>query len=368
MFNLFKKKKEDNKRGDHYMSLKVREVVKETSDTVTIYFEQPEPYLDYKPGQYISLILELGGKEVRRSYSLCTSPFTDPHPGITVKRVKGGLVSNYLNEQIRPGKTIEIMKPLGHFTTEFHSKNKNHFVMVAGGSGITPIMGIIKSVFVNEPESKVTLIYCSRSEDQIIFKKQLDAFESKYPDRLKIFHNISQPSSGWTGLKGRLDVEKVKTILNENNYPGLDTPKFFTCGPDGVMDTAISAFESIGFNKKSIFKESFFSDIHAKEETLKSEGKLSPELTREIEVTVEGQSYSFEVPAGKTILEAGLDKDINMPYSCQSGLCTACRGKLISGKVDMIEDAGLSESEIAAGYILCCSSKPASSDIKIVIE
>ena len=368
MFNLFKKKKEDNKRGDHYMSLKVREVVKETSDTVTIYFEQPEPYLDYKPGQYISLILELGGKEVRRSYSLCTSPFTDPHPGITVKRVKGGLVSNYLNEQIRPGKTIEIMKPLGHFTTEFHSKNKNHFVMVAGGSGITPIMGIIKSVFVNEPESKVTLIYCSRSEDQIIFKKQLDAFESKYPDRFKIFHNISQPGSGWTGLKGRLDVEKVKTILNENNYAGLDTPKFFTCGPDGVMDTAISAFESMGFDKKSIFKESFFSDIHAKEETLKSEGKLSPELTREIEITVEGQSYSFEVPAGKTILEAGLDKDINMPYSCQSGLCTACRGKLISGKVDMIEDAGLSESEIAAGYILCCSSKPASSDIKIVIE
>lgn len=368
MFNLFKKKKEDNKRGDHYMSLKVREVVKETSDTVTVYFEQPEPYLDYKPGQYISLILELGGKEVRRSYSLCTSPFTDPHPGITVKRVKGGVVSNYLNEQIRPGKTIEIMKPLGHFTTEFHSKNKNHFVMVAGGSGITPIMGIIKSVFVNEPESKVTLIYCSRSEDQIIFKKQLDAFESKYPDRLKIFHNISQPSSGWTGLKGRLDVEKVKTILNDNNYPGLDTPRFFTCGPDGVMDTAISAFESMGFDKKSIFKESFFSDIHAKEETLKSEGKLSPELTREIEITVEGQSYTFEVPAGKTILEAGLDKDINMPYSCQSGLCTACRGKLISGKVDMIEDAGLSESEIAAGYILCCSSKPASTDIKIIIE
>ncbi|MCH6235408.1 2Fe-2S iron-sulfur cluster-binding protein [Cognataquiflexum rubidum] len=366
MFNLFKKK--DNKRGDHYMSLKVREVVKETSDTVTIYFEQPEPYLDYKPGQYISLILELGGKEVRRSYSLCTSPFTDPHPGITIKRVQGGLVSNYLNEKIRPGKTIEIIKPLGHFTTEFHSKNKNQFVMVAGGSGITPIMGIIKSVFVNEPESKVTLIYCSRSEDQIIFKKQLDAFESKYPDRFKIFHNISQPSSGWTGLKGRLDVEKVKTILNENNHPGLDSPKFFTCGPDGVMDTAISAFESMGFDKKSIFKESFFSDIHAKEETLKSEGKLSPELTREIEVTVEGQSYSFEVPAGKTILEAGLDKDINMPYSCQSGLCTACRGKLISGKVDMIEDAGLSESEIAAGYILCCSSKPASSDIKIVIE
>jgi ring-1,2-phenylacetyl-CoA epoxidase subunit PaaE len=368
MFNLFKKKKEDNKRGDHYLSLKVREVVKETSDTVTIYFEQPEPYLDYKPGQYLSLILELGGKEERRSYSLCTSPFTDPHPGITVKRVKGGVVSNHLNDQIRPGKTIEIMKPLGHFTTDFHSKNKNHFVMVAGGSGITPIMGIAKSVFVNEPESKITLIYCSRSEDQIIFKKQLDALEAKYPERFKVIHNISQPSSGWTGLKGRLDIEKVKAILSQNQYPESQNSKYFVCGPDGVMDTSIKALVEMGVDEKSINKESFYLDLEAKEENLKAKGKLSPELTREIEVTVEGQSYSFEVPAGKTILEAGLDKDINMPYSCQSGLCTACRGKLISGKVDMIEDAGLSESEVAAGYILCCSSKPASSDIKIVIE
>jgi ring-1,2-phenylacetyl-CoA epoxidase subunit PaaE len=368
MFNLFKKKKEDNKRGDHYLSLKVREVVKETPDTVTIYFEQPEPYLDYKPGQYLTVILELGGKEVRRSYSLCTSPFTDPHPGITVKRVSGGLVSNYLNDQIRPGKTIEIMKPLGNFTSEFHSKNKNHFVMVAGGSGITPIMGIAKSVFVNEPDSKVTLIYCSRSEEQIIFKKELDALKGKYGERLNLIHNLSQPSSNWTGLKGRLNLEKVKTILSESNFPELANTKYFVCGPDGVMETALLAFEEMGVDQKGIHKESFYLDLEAKEEDLKSKGKLSPELTREIEVVVEGQSYSFEVPAGKTILEAGLDKDINMPYSCQSGLCTACRGKLISGKVDMIEDAGLSASEIESGYILCCSSKPASSDIKIVIE
>jgi ring-1,2-phenylacetyl-CoA epoxidase subunit PaaE len=111
------------------------------------------------------------------------------------------------------------MKPLGHFTTDFHSKNKNHFVMVAGGSGITPIMGIAKSVFVNEPDSKITLIYCSRSEDQIIFKKQLDALEAKYPDRLKVIHNISQPSASWAGLKGRLDVKKVKAVLSETTIP-----------------------------------------------------------------------------------------------------------------------------------------------------
>ncbi|MCH6200847.1 ferredoxin--NADP reductase [Aquiflexum sp. LQ15W] len=368
MFNLFKKKKEENKRGDQYLSLKVREVVKETPDTVTIYFEQPEPYLDYKPGQYLTVILELGGKEERRSYSLCTSPFTDPHPGITVKKVKGGLVSNYLNEQVRPGKTLEIMKPLGNFTTDFHSKNKNHFVMVAGGSGITPIMGLTKSVLVNEPLSKVTLIYCSRSEEQIIFKKQIESLESKYEGKLQVVHVLSQPSGDWTGLKGRLKKDMVKTILSESDFPEIEESKCFVCGPDGVMDTALAGLAEMGIDQKSIHKESFYLDLDAKEEELKSQGKLSPELTREIEVVVEGQTYSFEVPAGKTILEAGLDREINMPYSCQSGLCTACRGRLVSGKVDMIEDAGLSASEIEAGYVLCCSSKPASSDIKIVIE
>lgn len=368
MFNIFKKKKDENNRGDQYLSLKIREIVKETPDTVTVFFEQPEPFLEYKPGQYITVILDLGGKEVRRSYSLCTSPFIDPHPGITVKRVEGGLVSNYINDQLRPGKTIEIMKPLGHFTTDFHSKNKRHFVMVAGGSGITPIMGIAKSALINEPESKVTILYCSRSEDQIIFKNQLEKLENQYPGRITVVHNLSQPNPTWSGLKGRLDATKIKESLSPSAFPAYTSSLYFVCGPEGLMETAIHSLESMGVPNDLIYKESFFSDIEAKEADLKASGKLAPELTREIEVVVNGESHHFEVPAGKTILEAGLDRDVDMPYSCQSGLCTACRGKLTSGKVDMIEDAGLSESEIAEGYILCCSSKPASSDIKIVIE
>ncbi|RZS96818.1 ferredoxin--NADP reductase [Cecembia calidifontis] len=367
MFNLFKRKKEDHK-GSQYTSLKIREIVRETPDTVTIYFEQPEPYLEYKAGQYLTVILDINGKEERRSYSLCTSPYVDPHPGITVKRVRGGLVSNYLNDQLRPGKTIEIMKPMGHFTTDYHSQNQRHFVMIAGGSGITPIMGITKSVLINEPQSKVTLIYCSRSENEIIFKKALEDLESKYEGRLMVIHNLSQPSDSWTGLKGRLDSQKIKDILSSISYPELKQVEYFLCGPEGIMETAESTLLGMGVDSKFIHKESFYSNLEAKEEELKAAGKLAPELTREVEVILEGETYHFEVPAGKTILEAGLDHDVDMPYSCQSGLCTACRGKLLSGKVDMIEDAGLSKSEIEEGYILCCSSKPASSDVKIIIE
>jgi ring-1,2-phenylacetyl-CoA epoxidase subunit PaaE len=368
MFNLFKKKKEENHKGDKYLSLKVREVVKETPDTVSIFFEQPEPFLEYKPGQYLTVILDIQGNEERRSYSLCTSPYMDPHPGITVKRVTDGLVSNFLNDYIRPGKTIEIMKPMGNFTCDFHSKNKKHFVMIAGGSGITPVISISKSVLINEPNSKITLIYCNRSEEQIIFKNELEQLEDKYAGRLMVIHNLSNPSSTWTGLKGRLDAIKLKEVLGSVNHPDLDQVQYFICGPEGLMETTVSTLVSLGVDDKSIIKESFYIDIAAKEEELKTAGKLAPELTREIDVMLEGETYHFEVPAGKTILEAGLDHDVDMPYSCQSGLCTACRGRLVSGKVDMIEDAGLSASEIEQGYILCCSSKPASPDVKIVIE
>src|SRR5690606_31004823 len=132
-----------------------------------------EPYLDYKPGQYLTVLLDVDGKQERRSYSLCTSPYVDPYPGITVKRVKDGVISNYLNDRLRPGKSLEIMKPTGNFTVDFHSQNRHHYVVVTGGSGITPIMGIIKSVLVNEPLSRISILYCSRAEDQIIFNEQL---------------------------------------------------------------------------------------------------------------------------------------------------------------------------------------------------
>ncbi|MFD2033480.1 2Fe-2S iron-sulfur cluster-binding protein [Belliella marina] len=368
MFNIFKKKKTEPSKGVQYLSLKVREVVKETPDTVSIFFEQPEPYLDYKPGQFITVILEINGKEERRSYSLCTSPFVDPYPGITVKRVDKGLVSNYLNDHIRPGKTIDIMKPMGNFTTPFHSKNKTQYFMVAGGSGITPIMGIAKSVLINEPESKITLLFCTRSEEQIIFKKELEALTEKYADKIEVIHNLSQPSADWTGMKGRLDSTKVKEILSWSEDKATESKKYFVCGPEGLMTTTLNTFKELNISSELIYEESFYTDLDAKESALKASGEMAPSLTREVTVSVEGQEFTYEVSPEKTILEAGLDNNIDMPYSCQSGLCTACRGRLVSGKVAMIEDAGLSEGEIAEGYILCCSSKPASGDIKIIIE
>ncbi|WP_143959856.1 ferredoxin--NADP reductase [Litoribacter populi] len=368
MFNLFKKKKEEKPKGSKYLSLKIREVVRETPDTVTLFFEQPEPYLDYKAGQFLTVILDIDGKEERRSYSLCTSPFMDPHPGITVKRVKDGLVSNYLNEKMFPGKSVNILKPMGNFTTDVHSKNKRHFVMIAAGSGITPVMGIIKSLLVNEPQTKITLLYCSRSEEQIIFKKQLEELQGKY-EQLDVVHNLTQPDEDWNGLRGRIDAEKIKEVLSTRAYPKAESKKFYLCGPEGLMATAKETLLAIGESKEDIIQESFFTSASedAGDPTAQAVGEVA-ELTRTVSVILEGEEFSFDVSPDKTILEAGLDEDLEMPYSCQSGLCTACMGKLVSGEVKMDEDAGLSESEKSEGYILCCVSRPMSGDVKIEIE
>ncbi|UZD24335.1 ferredoxin--NADP reductase [Algoriphagus halophytocola] len=367
MFNLFKKKKPAAK-SNTYLPLKVREVVRETSDTVTIYFEQPEPFLEYKPGQFLTLVMDFEGKEQRRSYSLCTSPFVDPFPGISVKRVSEGLFSNFLNEKVFPGKTINVLKPLGNFTTDFHSQNQKHFFLVAAGSGITPIMGILKSVLVNEPKSKVTLLYCSRNEEQIIFKKQLDALVEKNPARLEVIHNLSQPAESWTGMRGRLSKEKLREFAQSAESDASFQKEYFACGPEGIMDNFEEVLQDLGVPSGQVHRESFYSAAADQAHEAATHGQTGGVLTRDITVVLEGEEHAVTVTPDKTILEAGLAQDLNMPYSCQSGLCTACRGKLLSGEVKMDEDAGLSPNEKEAGYVLCCVSRPLTDDVKVTIE
>lgn len=367
MFNLFKKKKPAVKAST-YLPLKVREVVRETEDTVTIYFEQPEPFLEYKPGQFLTLVMDFEGKEQRRSYSLCTSPYVDPFPGIAVKRVPEGLFSNFLNEKVFPGKTVNVLKPVGNFTTDFHSQNHKHFFLVAAGSGITPIMGILKSVLINEPNSKVTLVYCSRNEEQIIFKKELDALEEKYAGKLSVIHNLSQPSGSWTGLKGRLTKEKLQEFAKEAESDLSFQKEYFACGPEGLMDNFEETLQELGVPSDNVHRESFYSSAADLAHEAAIHGYTGGILTRDVTVILEGEEYTVTVTPDKTILEAGRDHDLNMPYSCQSGLCTSCMGKLLSGKVKMDEDAGLSKNEKEAGYVLCCVSRPLTDDVKVSID
>jgi ring-1,2-phenylacetyl-CoA epoxidase subunit PaaE len=344
-FSLFKKtekteKKEQPKPGPHYHDLTVKKIIQETKDAITIVFEQPPTKINYKSGQFLTLIATINGKDVRRAYSLCSSPFVDTDLAVTVKRVENGLMSNWLPDNLKPGMKMKVMEPMGQFTTEFSKNNKRHLVLFGGGSGITPMMSIIKSVLSQEPDSICSLIYCNRDIDSIIFKEEFTQMETQDEGRLeKLFERIPD----W----------------------GIDKTTYLMCGPEGMMKNVETLLAEHNIPKEKIFKESFVQGTIDK--AVKSEPVSNELRSREVTIRYDNQEFKITVPPTSTILFTALDQGIDLPYSCQSGLCTACRGKAISGIVKLDEEEGLSKSERDEGYVLTCVGHPMSDDVVIEI-
>lgn len=346
-----------------FLKLKVKKIVRETADAISIHFDAPAG-LAYKPGQFLTLVLPINGNQVRRAYSLFTSPYTDADWGVTVKKVDKGLVSNYLNDSLKPGDTIDVMPPIGNFTTEIDPANQRHVILFGGGSGITPLMSLAKSVLAQEPQSEVSLIYANRDINSIIFRESLEELKLKYSNRFNVVHILEATESNWQGLSGRLSHGMIQEILQQ--LPARNqNAEYFVCGPEGMMDSVVRTLHDLEIPKDNVHKESFSSTIDeaAKQAAVEEEGIR----TQSVKVIVDGTEFSFAVEPNQTILEAALDNDIDLPYSCQSGLCTACRGKALSGKVYLDESEGLSDREIQAGYVLTCVGHPLTSDVVIEI-
>ena len=320
--------------------------------------------INYKSGQFFTLIVDINGKQERRAYSLCTSPFVDEHPAVTVKRVDGGLMSNHLGDNLKAGDKIEVMEPIGNFTTNFDAGNERHIVLFGGGSGITPLMSITKSALSQEPNSKVSLIYANRNADSIIFKSALEALEAEHPDRFKVIHVLGEASPEWKGYTGLLSESIIKEALSLLPQVAAAKTEFFMCGPGPMMDIVEASLANLGIAKNLVHKESFTTDTTKKEAAASANQALT---AREVTVIYDGEEFKYMVEPNETILEKGLEEDIDLPFSCQSGLCTACRGKCISGKVKMDEDEGLSEAELDEGYVLPCVSHPLTDDVVIEI-
>ncbi|MEX1240954.1 MAG: ferredoxin--NADP reductase [Cyclobacteriaceae bacterium] len=375
-FNFFKKsdktvKKEETHSGSRYRDLIVKEIVEETRDTISIVFEQPaENPVQYKSGQFLTLIIPVNGKEVRRAYSLCSSPYVDKDLAVTVKRVDGGLISNWLADNLKVGLKVKVMEPMGQFTTEYSKDRKRHLVMFAGGSGITPMMSIIKSILTQEPESIVSLIYCNRDIDSIIFKNALDKMQVQDEGRLHVIHVLDNAPMNWQGYSGLLNHEMLTKLFERVPDWGIENTSYLMCGPEGMMKNVESLLAMRHIPKEKTFKESFVQGILDKKEHKKEDVVVvgGEELkTREVTIRFDGQEYKVMVPPEKGILESALDQGIDLPYSCQSGLCTACRGKALSGKVKLDEEEGLSQSERAEGYVLTCVGHPLTDDVVIEI-
>jgi len=365
-FNFFKKKESTSKpvSGTHYRELVVREVVQETKDAVRLIFEQVQPQLTYRSGQFLTLILNIDGKEVRRAYSLCSSPVTDTYPAVAVKRVEGGLVSNYIAGHVKKGDKIRIMDPAGNFTVDFSKDTLRHLILFAGGSGITPMLSLIKTLLFTEAKSRATLIYANRNPESIIFKDELNNLRDAHSDRLSIFHLLDQADTDWTGFRGFLTADILQSIMNQIPDFGSDQTSYMVCGPEAMMKNAEALLLQRGISADRIRHESFTASTS---DNIKQEQPAVGAKSHEVLIKYDGQEFRVSVDPDKTILASALDKGIDLPYSCQSGLCTACRGKAISGKVKLDEEDGLSKSELEEGYVLTCVGHPLSDDVVIEI-
>lgn len=357
-----------------YLSLKVVEITRETADAATIHFEHPEKKeITYKPGQFLTLILPIDGKETRRSYSLSSTPLEAPRLAVTVKRVEGGLMSNYLLDNLQVGQEVKVMEPLGNFCLTCAPTNQRQVLLFGAGSGITPLMSILKAVLAEEPNSKVTLLYGNRDEASVIFKEQLQQLESRHPEHLHVEYVYSQPTHA-CDHRGRMNQSMVIKILERLQLAKVQNAVYYMCGPEGMMEEVRHALDVLHVPSDRIFRESFVSSkLTEQQEQQAQHGAVAASdddgeiTTQTVTVIYEGSEYSFVVEPDQTILEAALDQDIDLPYSCQAGLCTACRGKCLSGKVHLDEREGLSDAEMEEGYVLNCVGHPLSSNVVIEI-
>lgn len=368
-FGLFKKKsssKEGKSSGPKYHDLTVKEIRQETSDAISIVFDTTVNEIPYKSGQFLTLISDIEGKEVRRAYSLSSSPALDENLTVTIKRVEGGLMSNHLPDHLKVGDVVKVMKPMGTFTTEYDKNRKRHIIMFGGGSGITPMMSILKSTLLEEPKSIVSLIYCNRNIDSIIFKQELTDWEMKHEGRLHVIHVLDDAPMNWQGYSGLLNHDMLESLCERIPDWGTDATTYLMCGPEGMMKNVDQLLKERNIPYENIFKESFVQGTidKAHEDVLPAD-----EANKESTVTIhyDGDTHEVKVKKGEFILETALDAGIDLPFSCQSGLCTACRCKKVSGEVEMVEDEGLSESEKEEGFVLICVSHPKTENIELEV-
>lgn len=356
----------------NFYSLTIADVQPETDTAMRITFAVPEELQEkftFVQGQFLTLKATINGEEVRRSYSIC-SGVNDGHMRVGIKRVKDGQFSNYANDNFKVGDVVEVMPPQGTFGTALDADNQKNYMCLAVGSGITPMLSIIKSVLAVEPKSQVTLIYGNRRSNMVMFKEELSFIKNAYMDRFKWINIMSQEDQGSDLLNGRIDNKKGYLLQKHKLIDINNTDEAFICGPESMMSEVSRGFRIEGLQDAQIHYELFASsseDSQARREKAQQRvHEYGEEKTSKVTVKADGRAIQFDLATvGENILDAGMNNGLELPYSCKAGVCSTCKCKLVEGQVDMDIAHGLEPHEIEAGFILSCQAHPISDEVVV---
>lgn len=345
----------------HFHPLQVKKVEKETDDCVSIEFEVPaelKEAFQFTQGQNLTIKKLFKGEELRRSYSICTSPF-DQKLKVAVKKTEGGIFSTWANESLKAGDVLEVLPPTGKFYTQLDAGQRKNYVAFAAGSGITPILSIIKTTLLTEPQSNFTLVYGNRTKSSIIFKEELEALKDKFIDRFRVYHILSREKTDALLNSGRIDTEKLDILFDKVIHLNK-SDEFFLCGPEEMIFCIRGYLAGKGVAADRIHFELFTvpgqrrETANVKSETAKEAGPVA-----KINIKVDGILFDFDLAyESESILDAALKHGADLPYACKGGVCTTCKAKLVEGRVSMDVNWGLEPDEVEKGYVLTCQSHP----------
>ena len=350
-----------------FHTLKISDIRQETDDCVSVAFAVPQELSsDYQfiQGQYLTLKTQINAQEVRRSYSICSSPLEN-ELRVAIKRVKEGLFSNYANDNFKVGDSIEVMTPMGKFYTELKSDNAKNYLAFAGGSGITPVLSIMKTVLLTEPKSKFTLIYGNQNRNTIIFKELIEGIKNQFMQRLSVYHVLSGEITDVPLFSGLMTQEKCAAFF-EKLVELKQIDECFICGPEPMMDSVEASLQAAQMDSQKIHIERFTASttIKAKTEEIKTE---DAEKESSVSIQVDGVMFDLKVKyGGESILDAALKAGADLPFACKGGVCCTCRAKVIEGEVQMDVNYALEKDEVAQGFVLTCQSHPKTE--KVVID
>jgi ring-1,2-phenylacetyl-CoA epoxidase subunit PaaE len=346
-----------------FHTLKVTRINHETDDASIISFEIPDNLKDdyaFIPGQYLTLKTDIGGNDTRRSYSIC-SALGDPHMSVGVKRIKDGIFSNFV-KKLKEGDEIQVMTPEGRFQAPIGGKHR--YLMLAAGSGITPILSITKSVLEQEEHSHVTLCYANKQIDSVMFRDEIDDLKDRFMTRFSLAHMMTSEAQDVELFNGRLDVEKLETMATKGLIRPEDCNAIFICGPQGMIENLSAKLVEMGIDETRIKYELFTpsTPIKPKAKRKKTENRRGK---TEVRIIIDGSERIIWMDEDDQLLEVAAQAGLDLPYSCANGMCSTCRCHLAEGKGEMRQNFSLEPWEMKAGFVLSCQFTPKSKSVTL---